>query len=409
MFESLVIMLREGIEIALVVGLMWVYLRKTGRSELIPAVVWGLIGGVLASLALAWGLHRLPLSKPIVEGTLMFVAAGFVLSMVLWMMRHARSVSGQIREKIDSLAQGSSSRAAYWGVALFTLLMVAREGFETVVFMTAVWVGDDASFLAAVGAVLGAALAIAFGVAFVRGSVHIDLRRFFKITGIVLLIFIAQLIFYGLHEYGEVGLMDWLPASALAFIDRVAHQNVLFILAIIAIPVLMLLIPGGQKQLTRPERTWRIAGACSGALVVFVLGLHYFNGMVQASRSDLPLLQPKAGVVEVELHELQPGVPAIFNVPEDGKLFPLVVLKQAGGQDGGEGASTVRVYVATGAVGAPKQFGLAAGKLVFYDDDGETFNPAHYEAEHLRQLTPVPFTLKGDDVYIEVEALEHAG
>src|SRR5574341_171886 len=170
MLEAMVVTLREGIEAALVVGILLAYLRKSGRESLARYVLLGLGAAVLASMAGAAPIQRYGLDpeNEIWEGTVMFVAAGLVGSLVVWMWRTGRSVRQRLEARLDSLAGQAGavtveSRAAL-GVFTFAFLMVLREGVETVLFLAALYgtIGGN-SIYNALGGGLGLLLAILFG------------------------------------------------------------------------------------------------------------------------------------------------------------------------------------------------------------------------------------------------------
>jgi high-affinity iron transporter len=172
---------------------------------------------VLASLLGAILIHRYGLDpeNPAVEGTVMFVAAGLVASLVVWMWRTGRSIRRRLEHRLDTLvgqaATASVEYRAALGVFAFAFFMMFREGVETVLFLAALSGTVGASPLYnALGGGLGLLLALGFGILLVRGSLHINLRRFFGVTGVVLLILVAKLIAGGLHEFFEAGI---LPAS----------------------------------------------------------------------------------------------------------------------------------------------------------------------------------------------------
>src|SRR5215469_16944176 len=140
MLQSLVITLREGVEAALVVAIAIAYLRKIGRQDLLPAVYRAFSSAVVASLVCAWGFTRLNIGEDAYEGWTLLASAVFVLSMVLWMNRHARGLKGEIETRLQqeqSAGTGQGGRAR-WGIFLFVFLMVFREGVETVLLLAAV-------------------------------------------------------------------------------------------------------------------------------------------------------------------------------------------------------------------------------------------------------------------------------
>src|SRR5574341_179067 len=216
--EATVVTLREGIEAALVVGIFLASLRKSGRAVLSRYVLWGLGVAVLASLGGAVLIQRYGLDpeNEVLEGTVMFLAAGLVGSLVVWMWRTGRSVRQRLEERLDTLVgpaeAGTVGSRAALGVFAFAFLVVLREGVETVLFLAALsgTIGGSPLYNA-LGGGLGLLLAILFGFLLVQGSVRINLHRFFGVTGVVLLILVGKLIAGGFHEFFEVGLIPSSP------------------------------------------------------------------------------------------------------------------------------------------------------------------------------------------------------
>jgi high-affinity iron transporter len=249
MFESVVVTLREGVEVALVIGVLLAYLRRSGRTSYARYVLFGLGGAILASLLGAVIIQRYGLDpdNPTVEGTVMFVAAGLVTSLLVWMWRTGRSVKRRLEHRLDTLVGRTATtgiqRQAALGVFAFAFFMVLREGIETVLFLAALsgTVGGSPIYNA-VGGSLGLLLATLFGVFLVRGSLHINLRRFFNVTGLVLLILVAKLIAGGLHEFLEVGILPaspWLAEVVEIFTHRTVSLLILGLL--ITVPALCVL------------------------------------------------------------------------------------------------------------------------------------------------------------------------
>jgi high-affinity iron transporter len=249
MFESVVITLREGVEVALVIGVLLTYLRRTGRETYNRYVLLGLGAAALASLLGALVIQRYGLDpdKPVVEGSVMFVAAGLVTSLLVWMWRTGRGVRRRLGHRLDTLVGQAGTttiqhRAAL-GVFAFAFFMVFREGVETVLFLAALsgTVGGSPLYNA-VGGSLGLLLATLFGILLVRGSLHINLRRFFNVTGVVLLILVAKLIAGGLHEFFEARILSSTP-----FLEEVVEvfthkgTSLLILGLLIGLPALCLL------------------------------------------------------------------------------------------------------------------------------------------------------------------------
>jgi high-affinity iron transporter len=255
MFEATIVTLREGVEVALVVGVLLAYLRRTGREAYTRHVLLALGVAILTSLVCALLIHRYGLDpdNPRVEGTVMFVAAALVTSLVLWMWRTGRNVRRRLEHRLDTLvgrAEASTLeyRAAL-GVFAFTFFMVLREGVETVLFLAALagTVGGS-PFHNAIGGSLGLLLATLFGVLLVRGSLHINLRRFFGVTGVVLMILVAKLVAGGLHEFFEVGLLSPSPVW-LKVVEVLTHKttSLLILILLIVLPALCLLWDWWQR------------------------------------------------------------------------------------------------------------------------------------------------------------------
>lgn len=241
--ESFVVSLREGVEVALVVGILLAYLSRSGRRAYGRFVMLGLGAAVLASLAGAVAIQRYGLDpeNPVAEGSLMFVAAGLVTSLLVWMWRTGWSIRRRLEHRLDALVGQTEtaaveSRAAF-AVFLFAFLMVLREGVETVLFLTALSGTAGSRPLANLaGGGLGLLFAVVFGVILVRGSLHINLRRFFAVTGVVLVILVVRLIAGGLHEFFEAGLLPSAPLweeTADVFASKAASLIILALLIVV--------------------------------------------------------------------------------------------------------------------------------------------------------------------------------
>jgi high-affinity iron transporter len=242
MFSALVVTLREGVEAALIVGITLVYLSKIDRPDLRRTVYYALIAALFGSIAGAVALSYAPINQDKVEGWVMLVAAVFVVSMVIFMMRTARKLKGEIENKVDSLAGGGSK----WGLFAFVFLMVFREGIETVAILAGVSL-NSTELMSFLGTLLGVALAVIFGVMFVKGSVRIDLRKFFNVTTVILFFVAAQLIISGLHELSESGV---LPSSKreMALIGPIARNDYFFPVTMLALVALMVLLEYRRRK-----------------------------------------------------------------------------------------------------------------------------------------------------------------
>jgi high-affinity iron transporter len=203
---TFVIGLREGLEAALIVGIIATFLRQRGRPDLIGRVWVGVSVAVVLCLAAAIGLQILNADLPgkqqeALEVIIGVVAVGMVSYMLVWMQRHARGFKGTLeRATADALATGSA-----WALVGMAFAAVMREGLETAVFLVATFQASDNALLASIGAVLGILAAAGLGFALYKGSVKINLAHFFSATSIVLILVAAGLVMSSLHAAHSAG------------------------------------------------------------------------------------------------------------------------------------------------------------------------------------------------------------
>ncbi len=267
--EAFVITLREGMEAALVTGLILAYLNRTGRTALRRWAYAGLGLAVVASIlgAVGFSLAGFDPENEVLEGTLLAVAALLVFSLVVWMWRTSRGIKQQVEGRLEALA-ASGTRRQGWGVLAFVFFMVFREGVEVILFLAALSLTSTPDLVGLLGGLAGLGLAVLFGVLIVKGSLRINLRRFFGVTGFVLMVLVARLLAGSLHEFFEVGLLPSTPAllAVIGFIVKDSTSTIILI-ALIALPVLTLLPemrlqPQALAALageTDPERRKRVA------------------------------------------------------------------------------------------------------------------------------------------------------
>ena len=217
MLPTFVIGLREGLEAALIVGIVAAFLRQRGRRDLLRWAFAGVGASVLLCLAVGVLLHVLSQNMPQrqqegLETVIGAVAVGMVTYMVVWMRRHSRDLKGQLEgAAADAIAAGSG-----WALVAMAFLAVLREGFETVVFLLAAFNESDTGASAGGGALLGILVAVGLGYGIYRGGVRINLSKFFRATGAVLVLVAAGLVVNALHTAHEAG---WLSIGQQATVD----------------------------------------------------------------------------------------------------------------------------------------------------------------------------------------------
>lgn len=296
MFQSLVITLREGVEAALIIGIVLGYLKKTGRASWNRIVYWGLAIAILASLAAAYAVRRWAVSEDVYEGWMMLGGAVFVASMVFWMWRTGKRLRQEIEDKLAGFS-ASPTRAAALGLFLFVFLMVLREGIETVISLAAVSLRTT-ELLNFMGSVIGLGLAVGFGTAFFKGSLKVNLGKFFAVTSLVLLVVAAQLLITGLHELSEAGL---LPSSQreMVLVGRFVNNEAFFFLVIVALALFLVLAqriqasglpkaeldklsgPARRKSIAEQQRDriWKSVATAVSLVVMVLIGAQFIYSL----------------------------------------------------------------------------------------------------------------------------------
>ncbi len=216
MIPTLVITLREGVEAALIVGIIAAFLVKEGRPDAVRQMWIGVAIAIVLCTAVGVGLdvigRQLPQQQQEgMESVIGLIAVSAVTYMIIWMRRHARGIKAQLEgEAASALATGST--IALVGMAF---LAVLREGFETSVFLLAAFQDSTDTTAAGAGAIIGLAAAIAIGLGLYRGGVRINLNRFFRITGLVLVFVAAGLLATSAHTAHEAGWINSFQTEAI--------------------------------------------------------------------------------------------------------------------------------------------------------------------------------------------------
>lgn len=207
MFANLLIGLREGLEAALIIGILGAYLIKIDRRDVLPKM-WAGVGiaallsaavGILLGVGVATLDDR---SEEILAGALSFLAVVLVTWMIFWMAKTARSIKAHLESDVDKNLAGNG-----WGIMLVAFLAVGREGIETAVFIWAAANATGERLLPTLGAIIGLGIAALLGWLIFKGLVRLDLKKFFAWSGAFLIIVAAGILSYGIHEWQEAGLL----------------------------------------------------------------------------------------------------------------------------------------------------------------------------------------------------------
>jgi high-affinity iron transporter len=212
MIANFLIGLREGLEAALIVGILVAYAKKSGRTDWVNKILIGVVAAiatsVIAGLLLTWIVEDAEAgANQVIGGLTSIVAVVFVTWMIFWMANNAKNLSGDLRARFD----GSSTTA--FTVVSIAFFAVVREGVETSIFLWSSVAATGQGFVAVLGALIGLVVAAWLGYLIYRGALRMNLSIFFKYTGIFLIIVAAGILAYGFHELQEINLFPFLTAT----------------------------------------------------------------------------------------------------------------------------------------------------------------------------------------------------
>lgn len=319
MLSALLVALREGLEAALVVGIVLVYLNRSGRRTLARYAWVGVAAAVAGSVGAAILLDSLHISEDGFEGLMMLVAAALVVTMIVWMNRVARTLRKEIEQRVEAYAQ-KSTLAAGLGIAFFVFIMVLREGAELVLILRAVEF-STAGMQVWIGTGLGIAAAVAVGLFFFQGTLRIPLFRFFRVTTIILMVVAFQLAFTGIHELSEA-MWIWSSEKEMATIGPIVRNELFFFIVILGVAVIAVLREyfsakqpssdsssnPAERRLRewefRRQRGWSFAAAALCVAVVLSLTAESVYTRAMDAPATATMLAAQGGEVRVPLSQL---------------------------------------------------------------------------------------------------------
>jgi len=413
LLSAFLISLREGVEAALVVGIILVYLSRTGRSQFARFVWSGVTVAAALSLAVAIALERWQINQDGFEGLLLLLAAVFVISMIVWMNRVARHLRKHIEQKIEDYAVRAGS-AAGWGIFLFVFLMVVREGVELALILRAVELSSE-GIQTWIGTIVGMLAAVAVGLFFFKGTLKIPLHRFFAATTIILWLVAAQLALTGLHELSEA---QWLPSSRqeMALIGPIVNFEIFFFVFIFGAAILLIFrewltashskiaaaaTEAEQRLLSaqqRRQRSWMIASAAACLAVILVLTADFIYARASsAPPSARAIAASGAGNDElrVPLSEVQDGDLHLFTVKSADRSLRFMVIKKP--QGWGVALDACRICGAEG-------YRQDGQNVVCRHCGSAIYVPTIGEAGGCNPIG-VPFRVDGSDLVVNVSAI----
>jgi high-affinity iron transporter len=347
LLSAFLVALREGVEAALVVGIVLVYLARTGRTYLSRYVWGGVAAAVSLSLAAAIILDRFNVNEDGFEGLMYLVAAFFVVTMVWWMNSVAKHLRKEIEAKVEKYA-GRGGSAAGWGIGLFVFLMVLREGAELALILRAVEISTEGLQIW-IGTLTGIAAAIAVGLFFFKGTLKVPLHRFFAVTSSILILVAIQLAVTGLHELSEA---QWIPSSKaeMALLGPIVRNELFFFVLVFGAVILMIFrewqsvsrakapvasMSDAERRLmegkNRRQRLWMMAAAFASLGVVLALTADFIYAKVNSAPPRARPVKAVNNLVRIPLTEVQDGNLHLFTLITEGQSMRFMVIKKPTG------------------------------------------------------------------------------
>jgi high-affinity iron transporter len=349
LLSAFLISLREGVEAALVVGIVLVYLNRTARAHLVRWVWGGAAAAIVSSLAIAIALERWKVSEDGFEGLLLLVAAVFVVTMLIWMNRVARRLKKEIEERIEKQAAKSDFSAGI-GIAAFVFLLVVREGAELALILRAVELSTE-GLAVWIGTTLGLMTAVAVGYFFFEGTLKISLARFFSATSTILILVAVQLALTGVHELSEA---MWLPSSRveMAYVGPIVRNEFFFFTVILGAAALLVLrewmavrsraaenVPDAAERRRlewerRKQRRWAFASAFTCTAVILILAAEFAYTHVTAATTEARSIEAENGDVRIPISEISDSNLHVYSVDSSGTSVRFLVIRKPNGSWG---------------------------------------------------------------------------
>ncbi len=337
MLQTFVITLREGVEASLVIAIAVAYLKKTGRTQLLPAVYRALVSAVVACVLGAFAFSRIDYNEDAYEGWTLLVSALFVFSMVVWMNRHAKHMKSEIETRLQKDTGGS------WGIFIFVFLMIFREGVETVLLLAAIRL-NTSGVLEGLGAILGVVLAVLFGVSFVRGTIRVNLRQFFQMTTVILMVVVLQLLITGLHELSESEVLPSGPRE-MALIGPIVKNDIFFFITILALSAAMILFEWRKRRAPKTEglegaalrkvravvnreRLWMVSSCIASCVFILLITAEFVYARQSTALSEAMPVSVVNGAVRIPVASVSDGILHRYQLDDNGIHIRFIAIEK---------------------------------------------------------------------------------